>query len=406
MARINENFQKLPGSYLFTETARRAAEWQRANPEKRLIRLGVGDVTLPIPSAAADAMAKASAEMATKSGFHGYGPEQGYEFLRRAIAEHDYRARGVDIEPEEVFITDGAKSDCGGILDLFGQDNVIALCDPVYPAYADCAAIAGRAGEYDREKGRWTGLRYLPCTEENGFMPEPPVDRADLAYLCFPNNPTGAAATRHQLANWVNWANAVGAVILFDGAYEAFITTDGLPHSIYELKGAETCAIELRSFSKSAGFTGVRCAYTVIPKSLVRGGVSLHSLWGRRQAARFNGVSYIVQRGAEALYTEQGNAQMAANLAYYQRNAQIIREGLSKGGLTLFGGVDSPYVWVKVPGGIDSWAFFDLLLHKCAVVTTPGAGFGPHGEGYLRLTAFGDREETVEAVDRIKRLLI
>lgn len=405
MARVNENFQKLPGSYLFTETARRAAEWQRENPEGHLIRLGVGDVTRPIPSAVAEAMANAAAEMATVEGFHGYGPEQGYEFLRCAIAEHDYRARGADISPDEIFISDGAKSDCGGILDLFGRDNVIALCDPVYPAYADSAAIAGRAGEYDHEKGCWTGLEYLPCTEENGFVPEPPVGRADLVYLCFPNNPTGAAATRQQLARWVDWANDVGAVILCDGAYEAFITTPGLPHSIYEIKGAETCAIEFRSFSKSAGFTGVRCAYTVIPKALKRVGASLHSLWSRRQAARFNGVAYVVQRGAEALYTERGHAQASANIVYYQHNGQTIRRGLTEAGLSVFGGVDSPYVWVKVPGGMDSWSFFDLLLRECAVVTTPGAGFGPHGEGYLRLTAFGDFKETAEAVARIKHLM-
>lgn len=405
MARVNENFQKLPGSYLFTETARRAAEWQRENPEGHLIRLGVGDVTRPIPSAVAEAMANAAAEMATVEGFHGYGPEQGYEFLRCAIAEHDYRARGADISPDEIFISDGAKSDCGGILDLFGRDNVIALCDPVYPAYADSAAIAGRAGEYDHEKGCWTGLEYLPCTEENGFVPEPPVGKADLVYLCFPNNPTGAAATRQQLARWVDWANDVGAVILYDGAYEAFITTPGLPHSIYEIKGAETCAIEFRSFSKSAGFTGVRCAYTVIPKTLKRDGASLHSLWSRRQAARFNGVAYVVQRGAEALYTERGHAQAAANIVYYQHNGQTIRRGLTEAGLSVFGGVDSPYVWVKVPGGMDSWSFFDLLLRECAVVTTPGAGFGPHGEGYLRLTAFGDFRETAEAVARIKHLM-
>lgn len=405
MARINENFRKLPGSYLFTETARRASEWQRANPGTRLIRLGVGDVTLPIPRAAVDAMAKAAAEMGTAEGFHGYGPEQGYEFLRRAIAEHDYQARGADISPGEIFISDGAKSDCGGILDLFDRDDVIALCDPVYPAYADGAAIAGRAGEYDKEKGCWTGLCYLPCTEENGFVPEPPRGRADLIYLCFPNNPTGTTATRQQLERWVDWANDCGAVILFDGAYEAFITTPGIPHSIYEIRGAKTCAIEFRSFSKTAGFTGTRCAYTVIPGALKRGGVSLHDLWSRRQAARFNGVSYVVQRGAVALYTPEGRSQTAKNIACYHHNAEIIRNGLTQAGLTVFGGVDSPYVWVKVPKGMDSWSFFDLLLHECAVVTTPGAGFGPHGEGYLRLTAFGMPEDTVEAVNRMKNLM-
>lgn len=404
MVKINDNFQKMPGGYLFTETARRAADWQRENPGKRLLRLGVGDVTLPIPQAAADAMVKASNEMMQKSGFHGYGPEQGYEFLRRAVAEHDYQARGVEISHEEVFVTDGAKSDCGAILDLFGKDNVIALCDPVYPAYADCAAIAGRAGEYDKGKARWTGLRYLPCTEENGFIPEPPEDRVDLVYLCFPNNPTGAVATRQQLKRWVDWANDVGAVILFDGAYEAFLTTPGIPHSIYEIEGAERCTIEFRSFSKTAGFTGVRCAYTVIPRKLNRCGNDLHSMWCRRQAARFNGVSYIVQRGAEALYTKEGCEQILANLAYYHQNASIIRAGLIEAGMSAFGGIDSPYVWAKAPDGINSWDLFDLFLQKCAIVSTPGVGFGPHGEGYLRLSAFGEREEIVEAMERIKQL--
>ncbi|MGN0986068.1 MAG: LL-diaminopimelate aminotransferase [Candidatus Enterenecus sp.] len=404
MARINENFLKLPGSYLFTETARRAAEFAAAHPERRLIRLGVGDVTLPLPGAAAEAMARASAEMGTAAGFHGYGPEQGYLFLRQTIAQWDYRARGVDVSPEEIFVSDGAKSDCGGILDLFGGDNVVALCDPVYPAYADAAAIAGRAGEYDRESGRWTGLRYLPCTEENGFVPTPPEGRADLVYLCFPNNPTGAMATREQLGRWVDWANGRGAVLLFDGAYEAFITGPELPHSIFEIPGAETCAIEFRSFSKTAGFTGTRCAYTVIPSALRRGGASLRDLWARRQAARFNGVPYVVQRGAEALYSSEGRRQTARALDHYRANARILLDGLAGAGLTAFGGIDAPYVWVRTPEGLSSWDFFDLLLEKCALVTTPGAGFGPCGEGYLRLTAFGGREDTEEAVARIRTM--
>lgn len=405
MARINENFLKLPGSYLFTETARRASEFADAHPERRLIRLGIGDVTRPLPEAVTEAMTKAAEEMGTVKGFRGYGPEQGYDFLRQAIAENDYRARGLDIGPEEIFVSDGAKSDCGGILDLFGGDNVVALCDPVYPAYADAAAIAGRAGEYDRESGRWTGLCYLPCKAENGFVPEPPQERADLVYLCFPNNPTGAMATREQLKRWVDWANGRGAVLLFDGAYEAFITDPALPHSIFEIPGADTCAVELRSFSKTAGFTGTRCAYTVIPRGLRRGGVSLRDLWKRRQAARFNGVPYVVQRGAEAVYTAEGQRQIAQALDYYHGNARVILDGLAGAGLTAFGGINAPYVWVETPKGMGSWDFFDLLLNRCAVVTTPGAGFGPGGEGYLRLTAFGERADAATAAERIKALL-
>lgn len=405
MNQINVNFLKLPGSYLFTETARRIAAWEERNPGARLVRLGIGDATLPIPGAAAEAMADAAMGMATQDGFRGYGPEQGYGFLRQAVSEHEYKARGVDIEADEVFVSDGAKSDCGGILELFGPDVRIGLCDPVYPAYADAAAITGRAGEYDTALGRWSDLCYLPCTEENGFVPEPPGNRADLVYLCFPNNPTGAAATREQLAQWVNWANASGAVLLYDGAYEAYITDHTLPHSIFEIKGAKTCAVEFRSFSKTAGFTGVRCGYTVIPKALRRDGASLHALWKRRQAARFNGVSYIVQRGAAAIYTEAGQKQVAECIAQYQKNAGILRDGLLDAGFSVFGGVNAPYIWVKIPGNIVSWDYFDWLLQTCAIAATPGGGFGPHGEGYIRLTAFCSKHDAEEAVRRIQNAI-
>ena len=405
MAVINESFRKLPGNYLFSETARRAAQWKTDHPGERLISLGVGDVTQPLPEAASEAMAAAAREMATAAGFHGYGPEQGYGFLREVISEWDYRARGTEVSPDEIFVTDGAKSVCGDILDLFGKEPTIALSDPVYPAYADGAAITGRGGKYDSESKRWSKLRYLPCTEGNGFIAEPPDQRVELVYLCFPNNPTGAMATREQMERWVTWANACGAVILFDGAYEAFVQTAGHPRSIYEIPGAKNCAIEFRSFSKTAGFTGVRCGYAVIPERLERDGENLLKLWRRRQAARSNGVSYVVQRGAEALYSLEGQSQIRERISCYRQNAADIRSALISAGLTVFGGVDAPYIWMRVPSDMDSWTCFDLLLHRCGVVTTPGAGFGPCGEGYLRLTAFGCREDTAEAIRRIKNLL-
>ncbi len=405
MTQINENFLKLPGSYLFSEVARRVAVFSEVNPEKKLIRLGIGDVTRPLPAAVTAAMHTAVDEMATVEGFHGYGPEQGYDFLRQAIAQHDYKVRGVEISPEEIFVSDGAKSDCGNIGDIFGRENVVAVCDPVYSVYLDTNVMAGRAGEYDPKTGKWSGLIYMSCTAENHFSPAIPRERADLIYLCFPSNPTGAVATREQLKAWVDYANANGSVILYDSAYEAFITTPGIPRSIFEIEGARTCAIEFRSFSKTAGFTGTRCAYTVIPKELERGGAKLNALWNRRQTTKFNGVPYVVQRGAEAVYIPEGRAQVEENLAYYRANAQVIREGLVSAGLTVSGGVDSPYVWAKTPGGMPSWDFFDLLLKEGGVVTTPGAGFGPSGEGYIRLTAFGDAAATREAVERVKKLL-
>ena len=403
--RINENYLKLPGNYLFSEIARRVAAYSGEHPGERFIKLGIGDVTRPLPAAVVNAMGEAVDEMGTAEGFHGYGPEQGYSFLREAIARWDYADRGVDISADEIFVSDGAKSDCGSIGDIFGPGNVGAVCDPVDPAYVDWAAMAGRAGGYDRERGQWTDLLYLPCLEENGFLPELPERRSDLIWLCFPNNPTGAAATRKHLKDWVDYANKHGSVILFDGAYEAFVTGADIPHSIFEIEGAKSCAIEFRSFSKTAGFTGTRCAYTVIPRELRRNGVFLHDLWSRRQATKFNGVSYVVQRGAEAVYTEEGRRQVRENISYYQTNATVLREGLFRAGLTVYGGVDSPYLWVKTPEGMGSWPFFDWLLRQAHVVTTPGAGFGPSGEGYIRITAFGDRGEAAEAAERIRAAL-
>ncbi|NCE64013.1 LL-diaminopimelate aminotransferase [Pseudoflavonifractor sp. 524-17] len=405
MVQINENFLKLPGSYLFSEIARRVAAYSEANPERKLIRLGIGDVTRPLPPAVTAAMHAAVDDMADAGRFHGYGPEQGYAFVRNAIAEKDYQARGVNIQPEEIFVSDGAKSDCGNIVDLFGPDNKVAVCDPVYPVYVDTNAMSGRAGDFDEEAGKWTNLVYMPCTAENGFLPELPQEPVDMIYLCFPNNPTGGAATRDQLKPWVDYANRTGAVILFDSAYEAFITRPGVPHSIFEIPGAETCAIEFRSFSKTAGFTGTRCAYTVVPKALERGGASLNAMWNRRQCTKFNGVPYIVQRGAEAVYTPEGQTQVREMIACYQNNAKIIRDGLAAAGLTVSGGVDSPYVWARTPDGMGSWEFFDRLLTQANVVTTPGAGFGPSGEGYIRLTGFGETGATREAVERIKQIL-
>ena len=405
MAKINDNYLKLPGSYLFSEIARRVSAYSQRGLKRELIRLGIGDVTRPLAPAVTAAMHAAVDEMATAAGFHGYGPEQGYDFLRQAIVEHDYAARGISITSEEIFVSDGAKSDCGNIGDIFGIDNVVAVCDPVYPVYVDTNAMTGRAGEYNEDTGRWSKLVYMPCTADNAFIPAIPQTQVDLVYLCFPNNPTGAVATRDQLRTWVDWANSTGAVILFDSAYEAFITQPDVPHSIFEIEGAQTCAIEFRSFSKTAGFTGTRCAYTVVPKALERQGASLNALWNRRQCTKFNGVPYVVQRGAEAVYTDEGQKQVRATIAYYQENAKVIRDGLSRAGLTVSGGVNAPYLWVQTPQGVDSWTFFDLLLHEADVVTTPGAGFGPSGEGYIRVTAFGDAEDTRQAVERIGKIL-
>ena len=403
MAHINENFQKLPGSYLFAEIARRTAAYQAANPDKQLIKLGIGDVTRPLAPSVIQAMHKAVDEMGSADTFMGYGPYEGYDFLRQDIITHDYAPYGVSLSKDEIFVSDGAKSDCGNIGDIFSVNNVVAVCDPVYPVYVDANAMAGRAGEYDGEK--WTELVYMPCTAENGFFPELPVKVPDMIYLCFPNNPTGMAATKAQLKLWVDYANEHGSVILYDSAYEAFIREDGIPHSIYEVPGAKTCAIEFRSYSKTAGFTGTRCAYTVIPKELKVNGVSLAELWLRRQSTKYNGCPYIIQRGAQAIYTEQGKREVKAVIDHYLENARIIREGLAEAGLTVYGGVNSPYVWAATPDGIGSWEFFDRLLQQGNVVTTPGAGFGPSGEGYIRLTGFGDTEQTKQAVSRIKAML-
>ncbi len=405
MVKINDNYLKLPGSYLFSEVARRISAYTAAHPQAKITKLSIGDVTRPLVPAVTEAMHKAVDEMGTAEGFHGYGPEQGYPFLREAIAQYDYAARGVDIQPDEIFVSDGAKSDCGNIGDIFGVDNVVAVCDPVYPVYVDTNAMAGRAGEYQEELGKWNKLIYMPCVESNGFSPEPPEEKADIIYLCFPNNPTGAVATREQLKVWVDYANQNGSVILYDSAYEAFITREDIPHSIFEIEGARTCAIEFRSFSKTAGFTGNRCAYTVVPKELERGGTKLNTMWNRRQTTKFNGVPYIVQRGAAAIYTPEGRRQIMENIAYYQNNAKIIRDGLTAAGLQCFGGVDAPYIWLKTPDNMGSWDFFDLVLDKANVATTPGAGFGPSGEGYIRLTAFGETEATRQAVERIKTML-
>ena len=386
MTKINQNYLKLPGSYLFSEVARRISAYCAGHPEANIIKLSIGDVTRPLAPAVINAMHQAVDEMGTFEGFHGYGPEQGYEFLREAIAQHDYRARGMDIKPEEIFVSDGAKSDCGNIGDIFGTDNIVAVCDPVYPVYVDTNAMAGRAGDYQEQLGRWNRLIYMPCVKENGFTPGPPQQAADIIYLCFPNNPTGA-------------------VILYDSAYEAFITGEDIPHSIFEIAGARTCAIEFRSYSKTAGFTGNRCAYTVVPLELERDGAKLNSLWNRRQCTKFNGVPYVIQRGAAAIYTPEGKEQTRQAIGYYRENAQVIREGMTAAGLTCFGGTDAPYIWLETPGKMGSWEFFDLLLDRANVATTPGAGFGPSGEGYVRLTAFGDAQATKTAVERIQKIL-
>ena len=401
MFTINENFVKLPGSYLFSDIAKRVAAYTAAHPDQSIIRLGIGDVTRPLAPAVVEAMKQACDEMGEAATFRGYGPEQGYDFLREAIAENDYRARGIAISPDEVFVSDGAKSDTGNIGDIFGKDNIVAVCDPVYPVYVDTNAMAGRAGE-PQPDGKWSNLVYMPCTEENGFAPALPDKKADMIYLCFPNNPTGASITYEGLQKWVDYALSSGSVILYDSAYEAFITED-IPHSIFEIEGAKKCAIEFRSFSKTAGFTGTRCGYTVVPKELTCGGVSLGALWNRRQTTKFNGVPYIVQRGAEAVYSAEGQKQIRETIAYYLHNAKVIREGLAQAGFTVYGGVNAPYIWLKTPDGLTSWEFFDELINRAGVVGTPGSGFGPSGEGYFRLTSFGSLENSVAAIERIKK---
>ncbi len=391
--KINEDYLKLSENYLFTTIAKKVAEFEQAHPEKEIIRLGIGDVTQPLCAPVIEALQKATEEMAHAETFRGYAPDKGYEFLRKAIAEHDFQSRGADIDADEIFVSDGAKSDSGSIQEIFAQDNTVAVCDPVYPVYADTNVMAGRK------------IVYLPCSEENGFGPELPKEAVDLIYLCYPNNPTGTVASRALLKKWVDYANEHGSVILYDSAYEAFITEPEVPHSIFEIEGAKTCALEFRSFSKTAGFTGTRCAYTVVPQELVRGGASLNALWARRQSTKFNGVPYIVQRGAEAVFTPQGQKEIKETIGYYQRNARVILSGLEKAGLTVYGGVNAPYIWCRTPNGMGSWEFFDLLLKQANVVTTPGAGFGPSGEGYIRLTAFGSAEATEEAVRRVTAVL-
>jgi LL-diaminopimelate aminotransferase len=409
MARINDHYLKLPAGYLFPEIGRRVARFAAEHPEAKIIRMGIGDVTEPLPPAVIEAMHKAVDEMGRREAFHGYGPEQGYDFLRSAIAEHDYRARGVNVSAEEIFVSDGSKCDTGNILDVFGPDNVVAITDPVYPVYVDTNVMAGRGGRLE-ESGRFSGLVYLPVTAENDFVPALPTQHVDLIYLCYPNNPTGTVATRETLARWVDYAKQNGTIILFDAAYEAYIGTAGIPHSIFEIDGARDVAIEFRSFSKTAGFTGARCAFTVVPTSLLADAadgskVELHRLWSRRHSTKFNGASYVVQRGAEACYSPQGKAQLHKTIEFYRSNAARLREGLTALGLKVFGGVDAPYVWLKTPDGLKSWDFFDRLLATAHVVGTPGSGFGPSGEGYFRLSAFNSREKVEEALSRLRRVL-
>ena len=404
MFRVNENYLKLPGSYLFSTIAKKVAAYQKENPDKKMIRLGIGDVTLPIAPAIIDAMHKAVDEMGHAETFHGYAPDLGYAFLRETIAKKDFQERGCQIEADEIFVSDGAKSDTGNIQEIFSADSKIAVCDPVYPVYVDTNVMAGRTGEYDTEKGTWSNVIYMPCTAENGFVPELPKETPDLIYLCVPNNPTGTTLTKDQLKVWVDYANEKGAVILYDAAYEAYISEENVAHSIYECEGAKTCAIELKSFSKNAGFTGVRLGYTVVPKELKCGEVSLNAMWARRHGTKFNGAPYIVQRAGEAVYSEAGKAQLKEQVAYYMKNAKAIKQGLKDAGYTVFGGVNAPYIWLKTPGEMTSWEFFDDLLARANVVGTPGSGFGPSGEGYFRLTAFGSYENTLAALERIKTL--
>lgn len=401
MYKINDNYLKLPGSYLFSTIAKKVNAYTEANPDKKVIRLGIGDVTLPLAPAVIDAMHKAVDEMAHAETFHGYAPDLGYEFLRSAIVENDYKARGVDIAIDEIFVSDGAKSDSGNIGDIFAQNNRIAVCDPVYPVYVDTNAMAGRTGDYVKEKEAWSNVIYMPCTAENNFVPELPKETPDIIYICCPNNPTGTTLNKDQLQKWVDFALTKGSVIIYDAAYEAYISEDDVPHSIYECDGAKKCAIEMRSFSKNAGFTGTRLGFTVIPKELTCDGVSLNSLWARRHGTKFNGAPYIIQRAGEAVYSPEGKKQTKEQIAYYMNNAKIIRQGLTNAGYTVFGGVNAPYIWLKTPDNMTSWDFFDYLLENLNIVGTPGSGFGPSGEGYFRLTAFGSLENTKEAMERI-----
>ena len=404
MYKINENYLKLQGSYLFSTIGKKVAAYKEANPDRDVISLGIGDVTQPLAPAVIEALHKAVDEMAVAETFHGYAPDLGYEFLRSAIRDNDYKARGVEIALDEIFVSDGAKSDSGNIGDIFSQDNKIAVCDPVYPVYVDTNVMAGRTGEFIKETESWSNVIYMPCTKATNFAPEIPKETPDIIYLCFPNNPTGSTITKDQLQEWVDYANKVGAVIIYDAAYEAYISEDNVPHTIYECDGAKTCAIELRSFSKNAGFTGTRLGFTVIPKELESNGTKLNALWARRHGTKFNGAPYIIQRAGEAVYSEEGKKQTQAQVAYYMNNAKVIMDGLKNAGFSVSGGVNAPYVWLETPKDMTSWEFFDYLLNNANIVGTPGSGFGPSGEGYFRLTAFGTHENTLKAIERIKNL--
>jgi len=404
MYKINDNYLKLPGSYLFSTIGRKVGEFEAANPDKKVIRMGIGDVTQPLAPVIIEALHSAVDEMADAATFKGYAPDLGYEFLRSAIAENDFKARGCDISADEIFVSDGAKCDSGNIQEIFAVDNKIAVTDPVYPVYVDSNVMAGRTGTYDAAAGTWSDVIYMPCTVENGFSPELPAERPDLIYLCFPNNPTGATITKERLQDWVDYARKEGCLILYDAAYEAYISEEDVPHSIYECEGARECALELRSFSKNAGFTGVRLGYTVVPKDVKCGETSLHALWARRHGTKYNGAPYIIQKAGEAVYSAEGKAQLGEQVAYYMRNAHTIHAALTELGYTVSGGINAPYVWMKTPDGMSSWNFFDFLLEKANVVGTPGSGFGPSGEGYFRMSAFGTYENTLEALERMKAL--
>ena len=405
MFKANENYLKLPGSYLFSTVGRKQREYSAAHPDKKVIRLSIGDVTQPLAPAIIERLHKAVDEMAVAETFKGYAPDLGYEFLRNTIAKNDYADRGVDISADEIFVSDGAKSDSANIQEIFTEDSKIAVCDPVYPVYVDSNVMAGRTGTYNPTTETWSDVIYMPCTAENDFVPDFPKEEPDIIYLCFPNNPTGTTITKAQLQEWVDYANKVGAVIIYDAAYEAYISEEDVPHTIYECEGAKTCAIELKSFSKNAGFTGTRLGYAVVPKDLKDAdGVSMHSLWARRHGTKFNGAPYIVQAAGDAVYSDEGKAQTKAQIAYYMNNAKVISQGLKDAGYTVSGGVNAPYIWLKTPNNMSSWDFFDYLLDKANVVGTPGSGFGPSGEGYFRLTAFGTYENTVAAIERIKKM--
>ncbi len=406
MFKLNDNYLKLPGSYLFSTVGKKVKAYSEAHPDKKIIRLGIGDVTQPLASAIIKALHGAVDEMADAKTFRGYAPDLGYEFLRNVIAENDYKARGCEIAADEIFVSDGAKSDSANIQEILSLDNRIAVCDPVYPVYVDSNVMAGRTGVYDAASQTWSDVIYMPCNAENNFVPELPKETPDVIYLCYPNNPTGTTLTKAQLQVWVDYANKVGALIIYDAAYEAYISEDDVPHTIYECEGARNCAIELRSFSKNAGFTGVRLGFTVIPKDIKCGDVMLHSLWARRHGTKYNGAPYIVQRAGEAVYSAEGKAELKEQVAYYMKNARTIKDGLAAAGYTVFGGVNAPYIWLKTPDNMSSWDFFDYLLENVNIVGTPGSGFGPSGEGYFRLTAFGSYENTVEALERIKNIAV